>query len=389
MENKSRIIYLFFKYFDDIATAQEKKELEGYLHTSEENVKDLMEDAWKRYTFDKNVFTPLESEAMLQYVLQTQNRIAKRKTMRLRVAAAAGIAFILGISTIWFYNQRIIQDTPTTANTIKQNYDFDPGGNKAILTLGDGSEIILNSADSGILTNQGHTKVLKSKGGQLEYRSTNNKDAAIVLNTLTTPRAGQYELVLADGTKVWLNAASSITYPTEFKGNRRTVELKGEGYFEVAKNTSKPFYVKVNDMEVMVLGTHFNINAYADEPFIRTTLLEGSVKVSNGFEQKLLTPGQAAIVSTSIQSIGVSKANVEQSVAWKNGYFNFERASLQEVMRQVARWYDVDVRYEGNIPEREFVGEIPRGSKASEVLGILRLSKINYRLEGKQIIITP
>ncbi|MGV3509862.1 MAG: FecR family protein, partial [Sphingobacteriaceae bacterium] len=233
------------------------------------------------------------------------------------------------------------------------------------------------------------TEIIKSDNGQLQYLSLNSDNKQEVLyNTLSIPRGGQYKVVLPDGTQVWLNAASSLKYPTAFNGNERVVQLEGEAYFEVAKNAAQPFRVEVKDVKVTVLGTHFNINGYTDEAHIKTTLLEGSVKISKGPVQQLLHPGEQAITGKS-STIEVVKANSDEVLAWKNGYFNFHRSNLQEVMRQLSRWYDVDIKYEGKVPDREFGGEISRNSKASEVLKILELSDVHFRIEGEHIIVMP
>jgi len=273
---------------------------------------------------------------------------------------------------------------------VKQN-DFLPGKNTAILTLADGSTIVLDSAKNGALTSQGNTKVIKLNNGQLAYSSSGATNE-VLYNTMSTPRGGQYKLVLSDGSKVWLNAASSIHYPTSFPGNERKVEITGEAYFEVAHDAKKPFKVSVNNMEVQVLGTHFNVNAYRDERTINTTLLEGSVKVTKGSSMSILKPGQQAIIQQAGDDKKITVENnidVEAVIAWKNGYFSFTNADMTAVMRQISRWYDVDIVYEGKIPDRKFGGEISRNLNASQALKILQASKVHFRIEGKKIIVLP
>ena len=264
-----------------------------------------------------------------------------------------------------------------------------PGANKAILKLANGTAIILDSAANGVLARQGNTQIKMLGDGQLAYNALNHKPKEIVYNELLTPRGGQFRLTLPDGSQVWLNASSSIIYPTAFTGAQRKVEIKGEAYFEIAKNASMPFHVKVNNLDVEVLGTHFNINAYADESSIKTTLLEGAVKVGNGSLARKLSPGQQAQVDSSGAIKVVSNADLEAAIAWKNGLFHFNNTSLQNLMRQIARWYDVDIEYRGAIPPREFGGEISRNSEVSEVLKILELSKVHFEIEGKKIIVMP
>ena len=271
----------------------------------------------------------------------------------------------------------------------KVENDVLPGGNKAILTLSDGYVISLDDAKNGQLAQQGNVQIAKLGNGQVAYSVIEGKQSEVVFNTLTTPRGGQFRLTLPDGSQVWLNSASSVKYPTAFIDRQRKVEISGEAYFEIAHNPSKPFIVSVNGMNVKVLGTHFNINAYDDEASVKTTLLEGSVSLNKADVVATLTPGQQAQLGNSGKIKVIDNVDIDQVVAWKNGYFSFNRADLQTVMRQIARWYDVDISYEGKIPERQFGGKIDRNSNASEVLKILRETKVNFRIEGKKIIVTP
>jgi len=307
--------------------------------------------------------------------------------------------------------------------------DLPPGSNKAVLTLGNGTQVLLDSAHDGTLAEQGNTTVVKTDSGRLAYNITKEKPTAVLYNTLATPRGGQYQLMLPDGTKAWLNAASSIRYPTDFIGPERRVEVSGEVYFEVSKNAFQPFKVSVDDqMEVGVLGTSFNINAYEDEEGIKTTLLEGSVNVravsvpgSNSIVgvktnrdklSVLLKPGQQAQVvglktnngsgntnngssttnNGSKEQIKVlSDVDVAGVVAWKNGLFAFSNADLPTVMRQLARWYNVDVSYEGSIPkdEFEFSGEIGKRLTLDQVLKVLTKTRVHYTIDGNKLTIRP
>jgi ferric-dicitrate binding protein FerR (iron transport regulator) len=294
--------------------------------------------------------------------------------------------------------QKTIKKVPAT---VAKN-DVAPGGNKAVLTLSDGTQIVLDSAMNGVLSSQGNSKVLKLNSGQLAYTANGESlkgssvkggaekgNRSLVYNTITTPRGGQYQLVLADGTKVWLNASSSLRYPVAFTGPERRVELSGEGYFEVVKNAAMPFRVRANDMDVDVLGTHFNVNAYADETAIKTTLLEGAVKVTSLVSSHILSPGQQAQLNKEGLLHIVSAVDLEEVVAWKEGYFQFNQADLKSIMRQISRWYDVDIRYEGEIPNRQFGGDISRTANVSEVLNILKMSQVHFRIEGRTIVLTP
>jgi ferric-dicitrate binding protein FerR (iron transport regulator) len=224
--------------------------------------------------------------------------------------------------------------------------------------------------------------------GQLIYKAKNS--SGVAYNTMTTPKGRQFSLVLPDGTKAWLNAASSLRYPTAFVGRERKVEVTGEVYFEVAKNKQMPFKVKVNEnMEVEVLGTHFNINSYSNEASINTTLLEGSVQISNQSQKQILKPGQQARVNNDQKINIVSDVNLKKVMAWKNGVFDFDDASLQEVMHQLERWYDIEVVYERGVPDIEFVGTLSRDLSLEDVLKGLKLSEVNFRIEGRKLVIMP
>lgn len=386
-----RITYLFYRYFDNTATPSERQELMEAINVDahSENIQLLMQEAWETFSGGKPIFSDEASEAMLNKVfatskLEVNTSAGKSSSGWLKYAAVLFI--VCGISALWFF--KLEPDKNGTAENVKHQ-DLLPGKNQALLTLADGSQVVLGEASTGQLALQGNSKVIKSENGQLQYQSTGNSEKHTVLyNTLSIPRGGQYKLVLPDGTAVWLNAASSLKYPTSFTGKERIVQLEGEAYFEVAKNPGQPFKVEVKDVQITVLGTHFNINAYNDEAHIKTTLLEGSVRISKGSVQKLLQPGEQAISGKS-SSIEIVKANFDEVLAWKNGYFNFHRSNLPEVMRQLSRWYDVDIRYEGRIPDREFGGEISRNSNASEVLKILELSNVHFRIEGKHIVVMP
>ncbi|MBO9202966.1 MULTISPECIES: FecR family protein [Niastella] len=271
-----------------------------------------------------------------------------------------------------------------------------PGGNKALLTLGDGSVIVLDSAANGALSLQGKTIVLKKQDGQLVYQSQHNGNQdAVAWNAISTPRGGQYQVVLPDGTKVWLNAVSSLRFPAGFTGKERVVELTGEAYFEVNHN-NLPFIVEIISAtgrpgggKVKVLGTHFNIKAYLDESLIKTTLLEGSVDMTSTQSHYVLKPGQQAqLHKNGIMSLD-EHADVEEAVAWKDGRFVFNEASVETVMREIARWYDVEIVYAGKVPDEKLEGEIPRNSNITEVFKILELSNVHCKIEGRKITVLP
>lgn len=339
---------------------------------------------------DLNLISHIET-ALDQYELGKEHRYEKVKKIfpRFFSRVAAAVLVLVSGTTIYFALKTTRPDTPVETYSQPLTNEVVPGGNKAILTLSDGSTIILDDTKNGQVAQQGGTQITKLAKGQLVYNKADSQPAKIAFNSLTTPRGGQFRLRLPDGSEAWLNAASSIKYPTAFTGNERKVEISGEVYFEIAHEESKPFKVNVNGIEIKVLGTHFNINAYSDEVSVKTTLLEGSIRLAKGGSVITLTPGQQAQIEKGDHIKVVERVDVSQVVAWKDGYFSFNRADIQTVMRQIARWYDVEVSYEKNIPERQFGGKIDRSSNISEVLKILEESKVHFRMDGKKIIVSP
>ena len=357
---------------------------------------------WYNTNQDKEVLLPegfAENEpALKERILQKINTLKNlqavvipiKRFSIIRVAAAAVILITLGAAA-FLYLKNTSETTLAKTDNKQLINDVAPGGNKAVLTLADGSEIILDNAQNGALSQQGNTKILKLDAGQLSYTTDGTKtNGEVLYNTIATPRGGQYQIILPDGSTVWLNAASSLRFPTAFVGKQRTVELTGEAYFEVTKKTSMPFNVKVNDMDVQVLGTHFNVMAYTEEDAVRTTLLEGAVKVTKGAAVGLLKPGQQAKLNKTAGNIKISEADVEEVMAWKNGLFLFNNEGIKTIMRQISRWYDVDISFEGNIPDKNFTGQISRNNNLSQVLKMLELTKeAHFKITGKKIAVMP
>lgn len=300
-----------------------------------------------------------------------------------KMAVAASVVAIVGLGSFFMFHKQNKAQLPLAST--EQN-DKAPGKSGAILTLSNGSKIVLDSAGNGLLANQNNTTVTK-KDGALVYAA--KEDAQAVFNTMTTPRARQYNLVLSDGTKVWLNASSSITFPTSFPKDQRKVAISGEVYFEVAKDKTRPFRVAVNDMQINVLGTHFNVNAYNDESSVNTTLLEGSVLITQQQKKILLKPGQQAQKLKSGAIVLNQNVNLDEVMGWKNEVFYFENASLEMVLRQLSRWYDIDVVYEKGIQPRVFEGEIQRNLQLSQVLKILEKNNIHFKIEEKKLRVMP
>jgi len=391
---QSRREYLIGKFLQNTCTEAEKLELSAWVKESEDDtLSGLLEKAWDEFEPESGMPESV-SERIIKNIIPDkypeETEIRENTFLRRlwpKVAAAA--ALILTGGLYWWSASDPEKLTQQNTGSV-QTADVPPGVKKAILTLGDGSSIALDSAGTGTLSSQGNTSVIKSGKGELIYESGKRTVQKTVYNTLTTPKGGQYSVVLPDGSKAWLNAASSLRFPTSFAGAERRVEITGEVYFEVAHQAKMPFNVKAYNTEISVLGTHFNIMAYDDENIQKTTLLEGSVKVSSQGKSALLIPGQQARVSSSSSSIQViNDIDTEKEMAWKNGYFQFEDESLESIMRQVSRWYGVDITYEGNVKKENFTGRLPRHANVSKVLKILALSGVKFRIEENRIIVTP
>lgn len=304
--------------------------------------------------------------------------------------AAASVLLLLGIGGYFLLADK--KNQPAVA--VHPPADIAaPAGNRATITLADGTQIFLDSAGQGQLAQQGAIKVVKLANGKIAYQplgaESNESDYAVTYNTLSNPRGSKViDMRLSDGSHVWLNAGSAITYPVAFTGDSRRVELEGEGYFEVARDTKRKFIVTTGGVSTEVLGTHFNINAFKDDDQnVKITLLEGAVKVNHGQATGLLQPGQQALVNDEIQID--ANVDVAMVMAWKNGYFQFDKASLQSVMKQLSRWYDVEIVYEGYNRPRTFAGEMERSLSLSGVLKILEKNKVHFRIEGKKLIVIP
>lgn len=321
--------------------------------------------------------------------------IKKRQWKLFRdVATSAAAVLILAAATFYLFKVRKEDNNilpKEKATTVILN-DIPPGQTTALLTLADGKKLVLDSTAIGQLAQQGGTVVSNDKG-TLKYQPK-NETVETLFNTLTTAYGETYAMVLADGSKVWLNAGASIKYPVAFVGNERKVTVSGEVYFEVAKDKSKPFIVHVtgqtgNEMDVQVLGTHFNINAYNDETNIKTTLIEGAVKIKQGDKETLLSPGDQAQVTNGVTRV-VPDANVAAVTAWVNGRFNFDRNDITSVMRQLAKWYNVEIKYEGAKPTKLFIGEMERNLTLSQVLRALEyMTGVHFRIDvpGRKLIV--
>jgi len=395
--NANHFSDLLQRYRLGTCSEEEKEWVEGWYH-------ERRNDTYNPLTIEEEEIVGERIYSNVQEVLSsvTAERIIPIWRKKKVWWVAAGTMMLMATAGYFLFSHK--NPVPKIVQTpIPQTRPVTPGGNKALLTLGDGSVIVLDSAANGALSQQGKTIVLKKQDGELIYQSQHNgNQEAVAWNTISTPRGGQYQVVLPDGTKVWLNAVSTLRFPAGFTGNERVVQLTGEAYFEVAEvqmpGTGKkmPFKVFINPSPVAnegnrveVLGTHFNIKAYSDEATINTTLLEGAVSMVSPKVRSFLKPGQQAQVSKDGQMYVDEHADVEEAVAWKNGRFVFNEANVQAVMRELARWYDVEIVYAGKVPAEKFEGEIPRNSNITEVFKILELSNVHCKIEGRKITVLP
>lgn len=387
MENQ-HITYLISNFLQGTLTPEESEELRVFLETPAN--RDLfIEITGQLVTYDEQDMPAFDEQMlpMLTRILDVDRSLpTPRKGIlaRLRYWPAAAAVILLAGTALWFLSRQ----QPDPAHILVQQdrqQDIMPGSNKAILTLSDGSTVTLDSTGNQVIR-QGSTTVYRHNG-QLQYESKQTP-AGPVFNTLATPRGGQYQVVLPDGTKVWLNAASRLRYPVVFNDGTRTVDLEGEAYFETVKDAHRPFIVKAGNTSVQVLGTSFDIMAYADEKQLEATLLTGAIKVAVADKSHLLHPGQQAVV-TGGKPVSIATVNTEAVVAWKNGYFSFADADLGTVMRQLSRWYDVEITYRNGIPPGTFSGEIGRGLTLEQALKILEQTNVHFTIEGKRIVILP
>lgn len=393
----ARLTYLFEQYLAKTCSAEEKQELAEMILTSQDDkdVQDLMLQAWD--TTEVNEIMPEEKAGEIfssiiraadtgenERGIYRIDRGAKVRKLWRRIAAASAV-LIIGLSTYLYLNKT--HQSPETAAVVVKHDVSPPAVNRATITLAGGKVVYLDSVNNGTLALQGGVSLQKLADGQIVYTGTSTA-ASVTYNTLNNPRGSKViDMTLSDGSKVWLNAGSTMIYPLAFAGNERKITITGEAYFEVAHNAAMPFKVSKGGMEITVLGTHFNVNAYDDESDVRVTLLEGSIKTSivNG-PSLMVKPGQQAIVENGKLKVE-NGIDLDAVMAWKNGYFAFSHSDLQTVMRQVARWYDVEVVYEGAIPDMKFGGEISRNNNVSQVLKVLEESKVKFRIEGKKIVV--
>jgi len=380
---------LLQKYLDGQCNRAEIEELYDWLKSSgaHRTLLATMQQEFEKAMGEHHEIPSEVSDKIETRLLQdiSRNKVVPfRQRTGLRWIAAAVVVLLAGVGV--YYITISSRHTVIADNTIAEDsVDIAPGTNKAVLILANGDQVTLDSAGNQVIS-QGQT-IVRQKNGQLEYAVQGNGDA-VVYNTLTVPRGGQFNIILPDGSHVWLNAASSMRYPTAFNGSRREIELQGQAYFEVAPNARQPFFVKANNVEVQVLGTSFDVMAYSDEKMINTTLINGAVSVKIGKIEQQLKPGQQAITDPATGTMVVRNADVDQVIAWKTGFFEFDNATMADIMRQLARWYDIDVSYNQTGNERLFGGRISRSLPLSDILHMLEANGPTFLLSGRKLTVT-
>lgn len=398
---QERLSFLFQKYLQNTCSREELDEFWTLMNevSEEDKVTHDIKEVWGQKNYSRHKSEDVEWQKVYRDIMsraqntEVLNATTEKRNFGRIWLAAASIILVVGVGLALYQGYQ----KPDELQIVKSgNTDIQaPNANRATIVLADGSKVFLDNLNNGEVAQQGNVKVVKLANGEIAYQSASGEILKeIKYNTLTNPRGSKViNITLADGSRVWLNAGSSITYPIAFVEKDRKVKLEGEGYFEVSRDKSKPFYVTSGSMEVKVLGTHFNINAYEGNDGIRTTLLEGSVMINASGKSATLKPGEQAEYQATGQRLQTSAhVDLEQVMAWKNGYFSFQDAGLNEIMQQISRWYDVDVSYEGTIKPRQFGGVIPRSSDLKTVLKILEVSSVHFRMEGqdgRKLIVIP
>ena len=413
-QNREQIAELVFKYLLRQLSEDEQAALDQWIAASPENQAEFQTLTDRaRLKLRMEDYNQVADERIWQRIVTevpelTAAKVKQNKYVwfRVSIAAAVLVALLLGG---WLFLTRNFKKSESQ-QTVAATKDISPGGNKAILILGDGTKLVLDSAQQGVLAQQGKTSISKKREGEVIYNANLPAGQAgspsaidhspLTYNTITTPRGGQYHVVLPDGSHVWLNAASSIHFPIQFTGKERKVTVSGEAYFEVAKDKTKPFKVMVspdgNELcEITVLGTHFNVSGYTNEIYANATLLEGSINftVNRGDNKQnvKLQPGQQATVKKGMNNVSViSDENAESAILWVKGIFHFEKNNLSSVMRQLSRWYDVDVVYEGVTPEQKITGDAERDIPLSVMLQTLeKMTSVHFKVQGRTVKVTP
>ncbi|TCC99293.1 FecR family protein [Pedobacter hiemivivus] len=404
MKKEEEIIRLFKRYLANECSEEETKSFLELFHSKEHEsfFKELIDAELSKKAdaeFKNMPNIKAELSQVREKVIQETTPSFHREPIQLKLwsrrIVVAAMLILCSSAGLYFYLRN------QTSNNGQLVGDIGPGSNKALLTLADGSQIVLDEALKGNLTNQNGVRITKADDGQLVYtinetaqaQNLNDGSGKMLTNTISTPRGGQYQVNLPDGTRVWLNAESVIKFPISFVDlKERRVELQGEAYFEVEKDATKPFFVSTDKQEVRVLGTHFNISSYKNELDTKTTLLEGSVKVrllnTKRVSQKVLKPGDQSQIRATSAQINVVTVDPQSEIAWKNGRFFFENEPIEDIMKQIKRWYDVDVEYEDNMAGKTIWGSVTRYGNVSKVLSVLESTGgVHFKIEGRRIIV--
>jgi ferric-dicitrate binding protein FerR (iron transport regulator) len=390
---KERIYYLLDVYISRNATAEEEDELMNWLIEANEDseLKSYMLSIWNAYSGSSNR-SPIDWDELYARVMQSSGEFAHSKVRNInwkRWIAAATVLMVFAVIAYKYLVPGLHQ--PVMAKIDKPKDIAPPSGNKAVLTLADGTKIEIDSSNNGTLATQGNVQIVKQSSGEISYAGA--AAGEVSYNTLSVPRGSKpLNLVLEDGSRVWINVGSKLTYPTAFKGEERRVKMSGEAYFEIAHQAKTPFVVEHQDIAIRVLGTHFNVNTYEDEAEELITLLKGSVQITKNHVSQLLKPGQQASISQkSSDNIHViNDADLEEVMAWKEGKFRFnENTDITAIMRQISRWYNVDIEYKGKINQR-FWGSVSKNVNLSQVLKILEATGgVKFSVQGSKIIVMP
>lgn len=385
-----RIQHLYNAYLGGTAGPDELNELAQLVQQPEREVEVtvLLENLWTETDPAVPFFSADVSQRLLDHIILQKEPVKKRSLWRKLTAAVSAAAILVIISlALFFYTaeKKLLVDH----RGLRLSGDVLPGGNHATLTLGNGEKIHLDHVNEGLLSQEGPVAISKSAKGILVFNFSKGKTPAAshLMNTVTVPKGGQYQLILSDGTRVWLNSASALRFPSAFLSADRQVELQGEAYFEVAKVRKKPFKIQVQGQQIEVLGTHFNVKAYAEEAPAKTTLLEGSLRLSTASQSRLLKPGEQGQFMESGRINVTDDVDLSLETAWKNGLFKFDDAGLEEVMKQVSRWYNLDIHYEGKIPKKRFTGTVPRNVKVSEFLNMFSYTGLKFEINGNKLTV--
>jgi len=389
----NQLSYLYQRFLNDTASPQELAELKAYFNNPDyqEEIMRLMDKEWN-FTGDISTELPTDrAESIYNQIISQSQGVRSFKLLKRISVAAAFLIALGGISYYFLSNNKVNTKVIASANNNPKTQDIPSGSNKAILKLASGKIVTLDDVKQGESLVEPGSTILKKTDGQLVYTSNNQSqsDEKASLNTLEVPKGGEYKITLPDGTNVYINAASSLIYPTHFNAKERSVTLSGEAYFEVAKNSNAPFKVNVlNKQSVDVLGTSFDISAYADDAQIQTTLIDGAVKVVSQKSSVVLKPGEMAVNDLNSFRFKITNVDTTEVLAWKNGYFIFNNESLKSIMTKISRWYDVDITIKGNIDAVNVIGNYDRKKTLLNLLkGIELTNNVQFIVKDKKITV--